>query len=137
MSNASELKSVGKTAATDFAIADPDILIGTPKPGTVDNPETAKANVEFEANYARELGKRICVVILVDNLLSQDAETRRIYTEGLGGDILYGVALVTGNALGRAIASFFMGLSKPKVPTKIFDSVESAIAWAQSVRPEE
>lgn len=137
MSNASELKSVGKTAATDFAIADPDILIGTPKPGTVDNPETAKDNVEFEANYARELGRRICVVILVDNLLSQDAETRRIYTEGLGEDVLYGVALVTGNALGRAIASFFMGLSKPKVPTKIFDSVSGAIVWAQSIRPEE
>jgi len=136
MSNASEFKSVGKTPTTDFTIADPDILIGTPKPGTVDNQESAKNNVEFEGNYARELGKRICVVILVGNLLAQDAETRRIYTEGLGEDSLYGVALVSGNSLGRAISSFFMGLTKPKVPTKIFDSIESAIAWARSIRPE-
>ena len=137
MSNVSEFKSVGKTTATDFNIADPDILIGIPKPGTVDNPEIAKANVEFESNYARELGKRICVVILVDNLLSQNAETRRVYTEGLGEDLLYGVALVSGNSLGRAIASFFTGLSKPKVPTKLFASVESAITWARSIRSEE
>ena len=136
MSDASEFVSVGKTATTDFTIADPDILIGTPKPGTVDNVESAKANVEFEGNYARELGKRICVVILVDNLLAQDAETRRVYTEGLGEDSIYGVALVSGNSMGRAIASFFMGLSKPKVPTKMFDSIQSAIAWARSIRPE-
>jgi len=136
MSNISEFEIVGKTDTTDFSIADADILIGTPKPGTVDNPEAAKVNVEFEGNDARKLGKRICVVILVDNLLAQDAETRRIYTEGLGEEDLYGVALVSGKSLGRAIASFFMGLSKPKVPTKIFDSVESAIEWAQSIRPE-
>jgi hypothetical protein len=136
MSNASEFESVGNTATTDFVIADPDILIGIPKPGTVDNPELAKTNVEFEANYARDLGKPICVVILVDNLLKQDAETRRVYTEGLGPPLLYGLALVVGNPLGRAIASFFMGLSRPKAPTKMLDSVESAIAWARSIRPE-
>jgi hypothetical protein len=136
MNNVSEFVSVGKTATTDFAMADPDILIGTPRPGTVDNVESAKANVEFEGKYARELGKRICVVILVDNLLAQDAETRRVYTEGLGEDSIYGVALVSGSSMGRAIASFFMGLSKPKVPTKIFDSIQSAIAWARSIRTE-
>jgi hypothetical protein len=136
MSNDSEFVSVGKTATTDFSAADPDILIGTPKPGTVDNVESAKVNVEFEGKYARELGKRICVVILVDNLLAQDAETRRVYTEGLGEDSIYGVALVSGNSMGRAIASFFMGFSKPKVPTKMFDSIQSAIVWARSIRPE-
>jgi hypothetical protein len=136
MSSASEFQSVGKTVNTDFAIADPDILIGTPRPGTVDNPEAARANVEFEAKYARDLGKRCCVIILVGNLLAQDAETRRVYTEGIGDDLLYGLALVVGNPLGRAIASFFMGLSRPKVPTKMFDSVEGAIAWARSIRPE-
>jgi hypothetical protein len=135
MSNASEFKSVGSTVNTDYTIADPDILIATPKPGTVDSPELAKLNVEFQANYARNLGKPCCVVVIVDNLLAQDAQTRRVYTEGIGETLLYGLALVVGNPLGRAIASFFMGLSRPKMPTKMFDSIESAVAWAQTIRP--
>lgn len=136
MSNASEFKSVGNTVNTDYTIADPDILIATPKPGTVDSPELAKINVEFQTNYARDLGKPCCVVVTVDNLLAQDAQTRRVYTEGIGEPLLYGLALVVGNPLGRAIASFFMGLSRPKMPTKMFDSIESAVAWAQTIRPE-
>jgi hypothetical protein len=62
-------KSVGSTVNTDYTIADPDILIVTPKPKTVDNPELARINVEFQANYASQLGSKCSVVVVMTNLL--------------------------------------------------------------------
>jgi hypothetical protein len=129
-------KSVGSTVNTDYTIADPDILIVTPKPKTVDNPELARINVEFQANYASQLGSKCSVVVVMTNLLSQDAATRRIYSEGITPAQFFGIALVVGNPLARAIGSFFMGISRPEVETKMFNSVENAVAWLQTIRPE-
>ena len=129
-------KSVGSTVNTDYTIADSDILIVTPKPKTVDNPELARINVEFQTNYASQLGRKCSVVVVMTNLLSQDAATRRIYSEGITPSQFFGIALVVGNPLARAIGSFFMGISRPEVETKMFNSVESAVAWLQTIRPE-
>lgn len=136
MSDASAFHNVGSTVNTDYTIADPDILIVTPRPGTIDNPDLARINVEFQTGYARRQGKKCAVVVIMSNLLAQDAPTRRVYTEGMGADLFYGVALVVGNSLARAIASFFVGLSRPQVETRIFDSIESAVAWLKTIRPE-
>jgi len=129
-------KSVGSTVNTDYTIADPDILIVTPKPKTVDNPELARINVEFQTNYASQLESKCSVVVVMTNLLSQDAATRRIYSEGITPTRFFGIALVVGNPLARAIGSFFMGISRPEVETKMFNSVENAVAWLQTIRPE-
>ena len=134
MNNSTEFKSVGSTVNTDYTIADPDILIVTPKPKSVDSPELAQINVDFQTAYARNLGEPCAVVVVMSNLLSQDAESRRIYTAGIGQPLFYGVALVVGNPLARAIGSFFMGLSKPEIDTKMFDSVEHAVDWLRSIR---
>ena len=56
----------------------------------------------------------------------QEPEARRAYTE-IDPNLLYGEALVVENAVSRALGSFFVGLTRPKVPTKLFDSVENAI----------
>jgi len=129
-------KSVGSTVNTDYTIADPDILIVTPKPKTVDNPELARINVEFQSNYASQLESKCSVVVVMTNLLSQDAATRRVYSEGITPARFFGIALVVGNPLARAIGSFFMGISRPEVETKMFNSVENAVAWLQTIRPE-
>ena len=136
MSDVSEFRSVGSTVNTDYTIADPDILIVTPRPKSIDNPELARINVEFQTGYARKVGKQCAVVVVMSNLLAQDAQTRRIYTEGIVAPLFYGVALVVGNPLSRAIGSFFMGLSRPQLETKMFDSVESAVDWLRTIRPE-
>ena len=136
MSSFPEYKNVGSTVNTDYTIADPDILIVTPKPGTMDNPELARINVEFQTDYARQHAEKCAVVVIISNLLSQDAATRRVYTEGINSSLFFGVGLVVGNPLARAIGSFFMGLSRPEIPTKMFTSIESAVEWLQSIRPE-
>lgn len=136
MSDVSDFKSIGSTVNTDYTAADSDIIIVTPKPGTVDNPDMARINVEFQTNYAREQGQKCGLVVVMTNLLSQDAQSRRVYTEGIPASLFYGISLVVGNPLARAIGSFFMGLSRPQVETKLFDSVENAVAWLRTIRPE-
>jgi len=34
--------------------------------------------------------------------------------------------------LGRAMASFFLGLSQTQVPVKVFGDLKDALRWAQS-----
>jgi hypothetical protein len=68
------------------------------------------------------------------NMLSQDAEARRAYQE-IDTDLFYGGGLVVENGLSRALGSFFLGLSRPHVPTRLFDTVDKAIEWLKTVRP--
>jgi hypothetical protein len=49
--------------------------------------------------------------------------------------LFYAVALIVTNPLARAIASFFLGLTRPAVPTKLFESVEDAASWVATQRP--
>lgn len=135
MSSATPPKNVGNTANSDYSFVEPNILIVAPKPGTLDNAEMARINVEFQTSFARKQGKPVGLVIVMSNLLGQDAETRRTYTEGMLPSLFYGGAMVVANPLSRAIGSFFMGLSKPQFPMKMVDSVDSGIQWLQTISP--
>ncbi len=129
-------KKVGSTTNTEVYVAesDPDIMIIVPREGTKDNFEDASENVAFYHGYARSLGKPCGSVVIMSNMLSQDAEARRAYTT-LDPALIYGGALVVGNALSRALGSFFVGLTRPRVPTRLFDSVEHGVQWLKTMRP--
>ncbi|MGB8648524.1 MAG: hypothetical protein WCF84_25030 [Anaerolineae bacterium] len=129
-----ELVKIGNLYNTDYLTAGPDILVASPAPGYKDNPESARASIDYQQRYARQLGKKCGVVVVMNNLLSQDAESRRVYAEGATPDLFYGVALVVGNPLARAIGSFFTGLSKPMVPLHLVDSIDSGIAWLETIK---
>jgi hypothetical protein len=45
------------------------------------------------------------------------------------GDIVSAVGLTTGTALSRMMANFFIGVSKPIVPTRLFETEQAAVAW--------
>jgi hypothetical protein len=47
----------------------------------------------------------------------------------------FAAGLVAENAISRAIASFFLGLTRPRFPTRVHDSYASAVAWINSLRP--
>ncbi len=136
MQDFSRYKKIGETTNTEIYIAesDPDIMIIVPREGTIDNFKDASENVAYYHNYARSLGKPCGSVVFMSNMLSQDAEARRAYTT-LDPGLIYGGALVVGNALSRALGSFFLGLTRPKVPTKLFDTVENGLQWLKTMRP--
>ena len=135
MTDFSQYQSVGTDGHSNYYIADPDILLVIPQTGMVDTPKTARIAVDFQTDYARKLGKKCSTLVIMSNVLSQDAETRRIYDEMTVSGYFFGTALVVSNPLSRAIASFAIGLSKPQVPIKLFDTVEKGIEWLKKVRP--
>lgn len=138
MKDFSQYKEVGKTTNTVVYTleSDPDILIIVPREGTMDNVKDARENVAFFHSYARSVGKPCGSVVILANLLSQDAEARRVYQEW-DTDLFYGGGLVVEDALSRALGSFFLGLSRPNVPTRLFDTVDKAIEWLKTMRPKQ
>lgn len=47
------------------------------------------------------------------------------------GDLVSAVALVIDTPLSRMIGNFFLAVSKPVAPTRLFDDEASALAWLQ------
>ena len=136
MKDFSRNKQIGKTANTVVYTleTDPDILIIVPREGTMDNASDARENVAYFHNYTRALGKSCGSVVIMENMLSQDADARQAYQE-IDTELFYGGGLVVENALSRALGSFFLGLSRPNVPTKPFNTVDKAIEWLKTIRP--
>ena len=136
MRDFSQYKEIGVTTNTVVYISesDPDILIVVPREGTMDNAKDARENVAYYHSYARSLGKQCGSLVIMSNMLSQDAEARRAYQQ-MDTNLFFAGALVVESALSRALGSFFVGLTRPAVPTKLFDTVENAIEWLKTMRP--
>jgi len=132
----SRYRQVDETANTVLYVpdTDPDILIVVPREGTLDTGEDARQNVQHFHAYARALGRACGAVVIMANMLSQEAEARRAYQE-IDTTLFYGGGLVVEDALSRALGSFFIGLSRPNVPTRLFDTVDGAVAWLKTMRP--
>lgn len=128
-------KPLGRTYNTHYYLLSDDVLIVLPDKGLKDDGPSAQVNMEYQTAYARLLGRRCCVIVVLDSLASQDSEARRIYASGMQPAVFYAAALIVTHQLARAIGSFFLGLTRPAVPTKLFQSVEDAAAWVATQRP--
>ena len=133
----SGLSRVGATSNTQYFTPanERELLIVTPSKGMVDNPVQARENVEYQSAHAKSLeGRRCGVVVQMDRLFGQDAASRQVYAEGMSPELFFGAALVVPSPLSRAIGSFFIGLSKPAILTRLFKSVDDALSWLRSIR---
>ena len=126
---------IGRTYNTHYFLLSDDVLIVLPDKGLSDNGNSARVNIDYQTAYARMLGRPCAVVVVLDSLTSQDTEARRIYASGMQPTLFYAAALIVSNPLACAIGSFFLGLTRPAVPTKLFDTVEAATAWVATHRP--
>ena len=129
-------KLLGRTYNTYYYLLADDVMIVLPDKGLKDDGASARVNMDYQTAYARMLGRRCCVIVVLDSLTSQDSEARRIYASGMQPALFYAVALIVTNPLARAIGSFFLGLTRPAVPTRLFESVEDAAAWVTTERPD-
>jgi hypothetical protein len=129
-------KPLGRTYNTNYYLISDDILIVLPDKGLKDDGASARVNIDFQTAYARMLGRRCCVIVVLDSLTSQDSEARRIYAAGMQPSLFYAAALIVTSPLARAIGSFFLGLTRPAIPTKLFESVEDAATWVATQRPD-
>ena len=128
-------KPLGRTLNTHYYLLADDVLIVLPDKGLKDDGASARVNIDYQTAYARLIGRRCCVIVVLDSLTSQDSEARRIYAAGMQPSLFYAAALIVTNPLARAIGSFFLGLTRPPVPTRLFESVDGAAAWVVTQRP--
>lgn len=129
MPDASLWSPTGETINTRYFAIEPGILAALPFPGAKDDEESARQNIEFQLGYLRRTRAGV-VIVFFDNMVSQDKGARSVYQTVPDPRVLVGTALVGGSLLSRAMGSFFMGLSKPKVPVKMFAAWEPALDWA-------
>jgi hypothetical protein len=124
---------VGQTANTEYFLVEPNILAGVPFQGARDDFASATENQRFQNEYFRNAGSKGVIVVFFDRMVAQDAEARRVYGVDADLNALHASALVGGTVLSRAIISFFLGMSRPRLPVKLFGTGADAIAWAREL----
>lgn len=132
-----EWTPLGETVNTRYYLIGKDVVVVYPHVGSRDDGASAWENVEFQMNFARDAGHRCAFLVMITSLTSQDADARRIYATHMDPKLAFGAALIAEKPLARAIASFFTGLSRPKIPTRVFEAPSSALAWFDTLRPPE
>jgi len=124
---------VGESSNSSYFLVEPGILAAVPNEGARDDFASATSNQRFQNEFFQKSGTPGVVVVFIDPMVSQDAAARRVYGTDPDVKVLRASALVGGTLLSRAMISFFMGISRPRVPVKTFADGASAIAWAREV----
>ena len=114
-----------------FYEVEPGVLAVVPVEGSTDDGATAKASIDLQLAHLRTTKRRAGVLVFMDGVARQTTEARTVYREAPDPTLHACFALVGGTAFGRAIGSIFLGLSKPPVPTRMFATMEDALAWAR------
>jgi hypothetical protein len=120
---------VGGTEAGGYYALAPDVLLAIPKEGYEQTEEGARASLHEMDRIARERGRAQALFVIVDRVRSQDAGSRRVWQQEMDPRSISALVLVAQSLLARAIGSFFIGLRRPRVPTKMVATVEDGLAW--------
>ncbi len=132
-----KMKKVGSAPHHDLLVAKADdILIVLPEEGFKDNPEASRVTVAALQEYARKLGRKCGLVIMANNLLAQEPESRRVYAENIIPELFFGITMVVNNPISRIIGSMGLRLSALRVPICLVENVEAGIDWLETQRKE-
>ncbi len=124
---------IGETTNTEYFVIEPGIVAVVPRKGAIDVFETAQENVNFVNEHGRREGRPVVMVVFFDRLAAQDSSARKVYSAGPDPTAVCGGAMLGGGLLGRAVASVFLAIVKPKVVFRMFGAYDEALAWARSL----
>ncbi len=129
------MTKVGSAPHHELMIADADdILIVVPEQGFKDTADASRLTLAALRDYAQKLGKKCGLVIVANNLLAQEPESRRIYADGVTPDLFYGIVMVVSNPLARVIGNIATRLNTLQVPLVLTETIEAGIAWSKANR---
>lgn len=135
MSISINMKKVGGAPHHDFLIGDADdILIILPEEGFKDTAEVSRVTVAALREYANKVGKKCGLVIVANNLLAQEPESRRVYAEGVTPDLFFGITMVVTSPLARIIGNLALHLNSLKVKLTLVESIEAGVVWLDAQR---
>jgi len=125
------LEKVGETANSAYYALPDGVLVTIPFEGSTDNKVSATENRDFQNAYYRSRGEKGGIVIFFDRMKSQDKDARKIYETV---EMLTCTAMVGGTLLTRAMFSFFLGISRPTMPIKLFGDFAAALDWVRATQ---
>ncbi len=129
---------LGRTDNATFHAASSRVIVVVPDAGCTDDENTARQSIQFQRDHWRANETTGTAIIMMDRVSNQTREARRVYqseTE-IDTETINGFALISSSMFGRAVASVFMGLARPPVPTRMFADVPEALKWAHSLNAE-
>lgn len=118
------------TEAGTYYRAAGNVVVAVPRPGFLQTEASARRSLAALDQIAIRAGSKQAVVVIVDRVGSQDTGSRRVWSEPRDKETRCAQALVCGTMLARAIGSFFLGLRKAAIPTKMFATLDEALTWA-------
>jgi len=110
---------------------EPGLVAAVPDDGVIETPELARVVYEGYRRCSQVFGRPIAIVVFVDHLGDQTPEVREFWAKIMQPDVLCATALVCSSFFARAVGAFFMGIRKPVVPTRMFPTLDRAVAWSQ------
>ncbi|MCH9682795.1 MAG: hypothetical protein K0V04_15270 [Deltaproteobacteria bacterium] len=125
--------ALGRSDNAAFFAALPRVLVVAPDDGCTDDEQTARQSLMFQREHWQRQGTPGAAVVLMDRVAHQTKAARRVYQTDVDLEWVTGFGLVTHSVFGRAVASVFMGLTQPPVPTRMFGKVEQALHWASGL----
>ena len=97
---------------------------------------SSRVTVAALQEYAKKLGRKCGLVIMANNLLAQEPESRRVYAENVLPELFYGITMVVNSPIPRIIGNMALRLSIMQVPITVVENVEAGIAWLETQRNE-
>jgi len=124
-----EYPHVGNTRNAALYRLGQRVLAVVPFADSTDDGESSLESIRLQERYFRTAGVPGGSVIFIDRVLEQDRAARQNYRTVPDPQLLTGFALVTRSVLGRAFSAVYVGLSAPRVPTRVFSSLDQAMVW--------
>jgi hypothetical protein len=81
----------------------------------------------YRTTFCKETKRPI--IVNISNIKTVSKESRDIYSSEKMGDIISAAALIVGNPVSRIMGNFYMGISKTKMPVRMFTRVDEAKKW--------
>jgi hypothetical protein len=125
------MKKILDTPYVHFELQD-DLLICTYKRGLKLNLDMAKEIVKTRLEFINY--KPTLVLVYNQGVVSMDKKARDYLSsdEGLRGCIAG--AIVLDSPFGTFLGNFYLSVTKPKMPARIFSKTEAALKWLQKFR---
>ncbi|MBZ5557556.1 MAG: hypothetical protein LAO77_09825 [Acidobacteriia bacterium] len=124
---------IGRSSNADFFEIEPGVLAVVPFDGITDNAATAAESIRVQLEYLQPKGIRAGVVVFMDRVAQQDSGARAVYRDAPDPAFQACFALVGSTIFGRAVSSVFIGLHPPRVPTRMFGTLEEALGWIREI----
>ncbi len=112
-----------------YDLGEDGILRITFPPG--DTFDAASALMAVAEHRSVAAGRKLPTLVDVSNLRSMDREARELVSGPAVASVTARLAIVVGGPVSAMIGNFFLRVTKPQYPTRLFESREAAERWLQ------